>query len=477
VSKLRAFGALFLASLALGACGSSSQATPTVDAALIDSGTAKKDSGFLDFDAPPYDGGPVSDSGPPPEGPLVVGPDGWANLVGFDECPMQVAMTPAAMPPGITWVPCPSSVNLPAGACRRIALDFPDYDPANNVMAPEGIDIEGGDVRLSFLRTHLTYYEQLVASASGPVLAAVRNRSRNTGCGPRTADRSAGAHYAVPAFSNEDWRTGRLFTGTLGAGFGTLKRYPSNSRVSVFATRQGILEQRDGLHRLDWTTGADTTLAAVGTDAFADIGQFAEVGTRLYAHAGFPFHVYEYSSGTPKRILTAGRDATEVGSFAVDDARIAWTSIVPVPGTVGYAQEALYVQDFPNGVLSGVRQRLPPAGRQSYSQSAVMNCGILARIYGAERIDGVPVSQQEAGLEIFDFKAMKHWRLPMPIFDPDRTRVFGSGEVKAVTCGEVFTTTSHFEPFSVHAQYNFARFDLSKIGPGEAFTMTPDPVP
>jgi hypothetical protein len=386
-------------------------------------------------------------------------------------------MTPAAMPPGITWVPCPSSVNLPAGACRRIALDFPDYDPANNVMAPEGIDIEGGDVRLSFLRTHMTYYEQLVASASGPVLAAVRNRARNTGCGPRTADRSAGPHYAVPAFSDTDRRTGRLFTGVFGGAFATLKAYPAKSAVGVFATRQGILEQRDGLHRLDWATGADTTLAALGTDAFADIWQFTEVGTRLYAAAGFPFHVYEYSSGTPKRILTAGRDATEVGSFAVDDSRIAWTSTARDANTPDPSEEALYIQDFPNGVLSGVRQRLPQPVRQGFSSSAAMNCGILARVYTDPRIVGGPNAPATGGLEIFDFKSMKHWRIVTPVDAVDRTRHFAIKKVDAVTCGEVFIEVSHFEPFSVHAQYNFARFDLSKIGPGEAFTMTPDPVP
>ena len=54
----RAFVALFLASLALGACDSSPQASPIADAAVSDTGAPKKDAGFIDLD-----GGPIFDAG------------------------------------------------------------------------------------------------------------------------------------------------------------------------------------------------------------------------------------------------------------------------------------------------------------------------------------------------------------------------------------------------------------------------------
>lgn len=65
-----------------------------------------------------------------------------------------------------------------------------------------------------------------------------------------------------------------------------------------------------------------------------------------------------------------------------------------------------------------------------------------------------------------------------PLFQTtDKATIFSLNEIKLVTCSEVVATVNHYDPISPAIQQNFARFDLSKLGPGEPFAMTPDPVP
>ena len=72
---------------------------------------------------------------------------------------------------------------------------------------------------------------------------------------------------------------------------------------------------------------------------------------------------------------------------------------------------------------------------------------------------------------------MKHWVIPTPTDLADPTNFLGIDTVNAVTCTEAIASINHFDPVSSRMQQNFARFDLSKLGPGESFTMTPDPIP
>ena len=87
-SSLERFG-LVVATLLLGgvapsfscACGTTAQTPSEPDAALVDSGTPKKDAGFLDLDA----GTPV-DAGPRP---TEIGEDGWATFYGVPAAPLR----------------------------------------------------------------------------------------------------------------------------------------------------------------------------------------------------------------------------------------------------------------------------------------------------------------------------------------------------------------------------------------------------
>ncbi len=80
-------------------------------------------------------------------------------------------------------------------------------------------------------------------------------------------------------------------------------------------------------------------------------------------------------------------------------------------------------------------------------------------------------------MDVFNFTTMKHWRLSMPDAGVTNAEYFSAAEPFLVTCSEVIAKAAHYDPVSPAYQENFARFDLSKIGPGEAFTLTPDPVP
>mgnify|MGYP007057239858 FL=1 len=271
--------------------------------------------------------------------------------------------------------------------------------------------------------------------------------------------------------------TGVAIVGKIGEPPRVAKSY--TTQPSIFAFRQGIGEYKGGLRLLDWETSAETTLVPGSSPAFTDLNQIQEVSPRLYGNAGKPFSVYEYSSGAPKKIVAAGRDVGEIGSFAASPERIFWTNIVPDADRLNYTENARYVQALAaDGQLSGVRMKLPSVEKQGYSVSAKMGCNILVRAYLDPRPAGDTLGYSTTGgLEVFNFTTLKHWRLPMPGAIPDNASLFSLQEVHVVTCTEAVVSVSHYDPISPQGQQNFARFDLSKLGPGEPFAMTPDPVP
>jgi hypothetical protein len=145
----------------------------------------------------------------------------------------------------------------------------------------------------------------------------------------------------------------------------------------------------------------------------------------------------------------------------------------------GYSEDALYIQDLAaDGTLTGVRQKLPLPGRQSAALGARFGCNILVRTYLNPRTLGDSSGKGNGGgMDVFNFTTMKHWRLSMPDAGVTNAEYFSAAEPFLVTCSEVIAKAAHYDPVSPAYQQNFARFDLSKIGPGEAFAMTPDPVP
>jgi hypothetical protein len=451
--------------VALGACGTSSQTTPTADVALVDSGPPKKDGGFLDLDS---DSGPKPDAGDP-------APEGWATFDGIPNCPLTYPVSPEAFPPPIKWVDCPASLNLP-GACKRIALDFPDPAQAGPVLLPQGADVHDGGVELTFHVFHPRYFEWRGVDGAGKTQTLLKTRGNV--CGPGSGFGPASGRYAIHAYSEPSRAAGALLVGEFGGVPKVVKTY--STQPSIFAFNQGAVEQARGLHRIDWTTSADTLLAAANSPGFSDVNNFQEVGARLYAVAGNPYNVYEYSTGTPKKIVQVGRDVGDVGAYAPSETRMFWTNMTLDADRNGYSEDALYIQDLAaDGTLTGVRQKLPLPGRQAASPSARFGCNILARPYLNARTlgDSSGTGAAGGGLDVFNFTTMKHWHLPMPSTGSDQSLLFGFSEVKLVTCTEVVATVNHYDPVSPATQQNFARFDLSKLGPGEAFTLTPAPVP
>jgi hypothetical protein len=252
------------------------------------------------------------------------------------------------------------------------------------------------------------------------------------------------------------------------------------TQPSIFAFRQGIGEYKGGLRLLDWETSAETTLVPGSSPAFTDLADLQDVHPRLYGLAGKPrYQIYEYSSGTPKLIVAAGRDVGEVGSYAASAERMFWSNITLDADRQAYSEDALYTQTLaPDGTLSGTRQRLPSPPRRRYVPGgARFGCNVVARLYLDPRPLGAPTGTGTGGLEVFNFTTLKHWVIPTPTDSADPASFIGIDTINAVTCTEIIASINHFDPVSPQMQQNFARFDLSKLGPGEPFAMTPDPVP
>jgi hypothetical protein len=460
--SFRGSGCWVFAAFLLTACGSTTPAPESDGGVAADGG--RRDGGFLDLDAGPRtDGG---DSG--------VAPDGWATFEGIPGCPLTYPVRADAFPPPLQWVDCPTSLNLP-GACKRIALDFPDAAQTGPVLLPQGVDVHDGGFELTFQIFHPSYFEWRGVDGSGKTQTLLK--SQNNRCGPGTGYGPVTGSYAIHAYSEPSRQAGALLIGDFAGTPKVAKTYATQPAIVAF--KQRIIELGRGLHLIDWTTGRDTLLADPNSPAFSDVGQFQEVGTRLYGRAGNPYNVYEYSTGTPKKILQAGRDAGDVGAYAATETRIFWTNVSPDADRQGTSEDALYTQELaPDGTLTGVRHKLPTPGRQGWSSSAKFGCNILVRPYLNPRPFGDPAPNGSGGgLEVFNFTTMKHWRLLMPTSGTDKSTIFGFNEIKLVTCSEVVASVNHYDPLSPVIQQNFARFDLSKLGPGEPFAMTPDPVP
>ena len=450
--------------VALGACGTSSQATPTADAAVLDGGSPKKDGGFLDLDA-----GARADTG------VVLDDAGWATLDGF-ACAVKYAATAAALPPPIHWVDCPASFSLP-GACKRIALDFPDL--RNGIAIQRGGAFAGASgVEFTFRIFHPSSLEWWGVDGNNQVRVALR--SANLACTPGGDFGPAEGRYALGDYVNG--RNAAVVAGSFSGQPSIFRSYQGNS--SWYALTSGIVERNTGLALHPWDRSAPTVLSPPGTDASRDLGQLQEVAAvgalpaRIYASSGYPFHVYEYASGTPRKIVTGGRDAiNEVGSFAVSRDRIFWTNVEAIPNSNFRQETALYTQELDGaGALKGTRKRLPSPSPIGYSQSARLGCDILARGY-LDPLSPTGVATG-GGLEVFDFRTMRHWRIALPGNTANLEDAFGIQTIEAVSCTEVIAGIGHIDTsVSNAAQQNFARFDLSKLGPGEAFAMTPDPVP
>ncbi len=449
------------------ACGSSSQTSPTSDAALpSDSGTPKNDGGFLDLDA----GTPV-DAGPRP---TEIGEDGWATFYGVPAAPLRYPVRSDAFPPPVVWEPCNETPGIPSGSCRRMRIDIPDppaQGPWTNVRSA---DVEGNTVTLVFEYRHANFNERNFAAADGPFRAVFRTNSVLT----ELFDGGAAAgRYSVSVNPNGAKEIA-LVAGKFGEAPRVLKLFTSTGiSIGWLASPSGVIERRFDVAMLDWESGARSLLAGDTTDAARNTVQYQELAGALYVNAGLKYQVYKLPPSGPTLVLAAGRDAREVGSFAVSDRRIAWTSIVKDADNNGYSEEALYVQDFTNGALHGTRGRLPQPGRQDYSSDARFGCDVLARHYREPRAIGTPGGSEAGGLEIFDFRTMRTWRIPTELGYERAPYPTGIGAPLAVTCKEIFTRSAYLEPSMGRVGGGFARLEIAKLGPGTPFVVTPDPVP
>ena len=443
------------------ACGSTTPAAEADGGVAADGG--RRDGGFLDLDAGPRaDGG---DSGS--------APDGWASL-DFPECPIEYATRPETVV-GLTWTACPASLNLPAGACRRIAFDTPGLDASSGMFRPTGASEDGGGVFLALRRKYMNSLEFVASQLDGPVLGAVRTKQRN-GCAPFSG--GALANRFVVSVLDASQTKSVVVRGISGKPVEVVARY--NTPRTLIPIKQGIGVYGGGLRLLDWETSAETTLVPGSSPAFTDLADLQDVHPRLYGLAGKPrYQIYEYSSGTPKLIVAAGRDVGEVGSYAASAERMFWSNITLDADRQAYSEDALYTQTLAaDGTLSGTRQRLPSPPRRRYVPGgARFGCNVVARLYLDPRPLGAPTGTGTGGLEVFNFTTLKHWVIPTPTDSADPASFIGIDTINAVTCTEIIASINHFDPVSPQMQQNFARFDLSKLGPGEPFAMTPDPVP
>jgi hypothetical protein len=345
-----------------------------------------------------------------------------------------------------------------------------------SVLLPQGASARAdGTLDFTLLLTHPAAFEwrAINENATRTLL-----RSRSLQCGPGTGHGPADGRYAVHGYSDSSRATGVAIVGKIGEPPRVAKSY--TTQPSIFAFRQGIGEYKGGLRLLDWETSAETTLVPGSSPAFTDLADLQDVHPRLYGLAGKPrYQIYEYSSGTPKLIVAAGRDVGEVGSYAASAERMFWSNITLDADRQAYSEDALYTQTLaPDGTLSGTRQRLPSPPRRRYVPGgARFGCNVVARLYLDPRPLGGPTGTGTGGLEVFNFTTLKHWVIPTPTDSADPASFIGIDTINAVTCTEVIASINHFDPVSPQMQQNFARFDLSKLGPGEPFAMTPDPVP
>ncbi len=463
---LGAGGSLVLLAWAVPSCGTTAQTPSEPDAALVDAGPPKKDGGFLDLDA-----GTAVDAGPRP---TEIGEDGWATFYGVPAAPLRYPVRADAFPPPVVWEPCNETPGIPSGSCRRMRIDIPDPPAQGPWSSVQSIDVDGNAVTLVFEYAHATFNERYFASADGPVRAVFRTNSRLTRA---SFGGAAGSHYAT-VFNPNSGNTLALVTGKFGEEPRVLKTFTSSGiHYGWLASPSGVIERRFDVAMLDWETGARSLLAGVTTDAARDTVQYQELAGTLHVKAGRIYQVYKLPPSGPEPVLVAGRDAREVGSFAVSDRRIAWTSIVKDADNNGYSEEALYVQDFTNGALHGTRGRLPQPGRQEYSSDARFGCDVLARHYRDPRAIGSPGGSEAGGLEIFDFRTMRTWRIPTDLGYTRAPYPTGIGAPLAVTCTEIFTRSGYLEPSIGRVGGGFARLEIAKLGPGTPFVVTPDPVP
>jgi len=455
-----------LAPLLLTACGITSQTPSEPDAALPADGGPRRDAGFLDFDA----GTPV-DAGPRP---TEIGEDGWATFYGVPAAPLRYPVRSDAFPPPVVWEPCNETPGIPSGSCRRMRIDIPDppaQGPWTNVRSA---DVDGNAVTLVFEYTHASFNERYFAAADGPPRAVFRTTSGLT----ELFDGGAAAgRYSVSVNPNGGKEIA-LVAGKFGEAPKVLKLFTSTGiSIGWLASPSGVIERRFDVAMLDWESGARSLLAGDTTDAARNTVQYQESAGILYVKAGRTYHVYKLAPTGPEIVLAAGRDAREVGSFAVSDRRIAWTSIVKDADNNGYSEEALYVQNFTNGALHGTRGRLPQPGRQDFSSDARFGCDVLARTYRDPRPLGAPGGSSAGGLEIFDFRTMRTWRIPRPANPEAAPFPIGIGAPLAVTCSEIFIRSGYQEPLMGRASTGIARLEIAKLGPGTPFVVTPDPVP
>jgi hypothetical protein len=459
--KSHAFAAAV--ALALPGCSVAKEtAEPVPDASLADAGRAR-DGGFLDLDA-----GTRADVG------IVVDENGWASVDGFD-CPLKVAVRADTFPPPIRWVDCSSAIGLPAGACQRMALDFPDLSPSGYPVTTSGARAnQAGKIEYGFKLFHPKSMDWYGVDGDGAVRTFLHMESLACGMGSNFGP--VDGKFVTASASDAVHAT--AIVGAFGEVPHVLRSYTGN--FSWFPTRLGPLEWAPAAVTLyDWSgAGPSRILVGSGQDARSDLIGITEVGSRLYAKAGSKYNVYEYPASGPRAVVLAGRDVpNEVGSYAALPDRMFWTNIEPIPesGGLQYRETALYTQALgTDGLLTGVRQRLPSPSPLGYSKEAKMGCNKLARVYLEPPNTPGPSG---SGLEVFDFANLRHWRIPSPSNVTDTTQVFSAVTIHDVTCGEVAASLRYFDRATNRIQATFGRFDLTKLGPGEPFATIPDPIP
>jgi hypothetical protein len=354
-------------------------------------------------------------------------------------------------------------------------IDIPDPPAQGPWTRIESVSVVGSSANLAIDFYHATFNERVVAAADGPRKMILRTNSTQT---ITAAGGTADDRWSVAVNPNAS-HVLALVVGRFGEEPRVLKVNDSKGGISPswIAEPAGVTERYFDVAQLDWNTGARTVLASLNSDAAKDTVQYQELSSTLYVNAGRKYQVYKLPPTGPEIVLTAGRDAREVGSFAVSDRRIAWTSIVKDADNNGYSEEALYVQDFTNGVLQGTRGRLPQPGRQNSSSDARFGCDVLARQYREPRALGDTSGKWGSGLEVFDFRTMRTWRIPTDLGYERAPYPVAIGAPLAVTCTEIFTRAGYLEPSMGRVGGGFARLEIAKLGPGTPFVVTPDPVP
>jgi|GEM_PF-2106837 len=437
-------------------------AAPLADAAPAVVADAGRDaSRFVDLD-----------SGSRVDGGQTVGADGWAT---FDAngCTLRYPVRPEAYPPPPTWVPCPAAPGIPAGACRMIRLDDEDSF-ANTVIYPHNARLGSTGIQFAFNRYTRGGVDWMVTDIDGPVRRAFH--ADNPRCGPSAHAGSKEGRF-VARLRTPDPERLWLVGGPLATGVDPTGRIIGEPEIlddnvelrQTWFLTEPALYQTGGLRRIDWETGQRTQLIPAGARELSDGVDFQAVGPRFYARADFPYQVYEYASGTPIRLVTAGSDVQgEVGNFGIQEGRIAWSDVVQ--DASGQRTElALYTQELDaNGRRVGQRQRISsPQAPDAYLGR--MGCNKYVKRYKEVTANGM-----DGGFEMFDFSTMKHWRISFTGAGDRRTEV-GFQDLLLVTCEEAILQIRETDPRSSYTQMNIARIDYAKLGPGEPFTVTPDP--